>query len=134
MDQATEGLGVAVPDPDALLFDDPQLTSHPLDGRESNARPYERIDCLEGLFRRPEHPDSWIRTRRISSNVREVEVESDQDSVFGETGLKHPLILRTCQPFIRNGVSIMAVLTKRFANEFRQVLVALELHSRIKPG
>ena len=89
----TEGLGVAVADADALLIDDPELAAYALDSGESDTRLYERFDCFEGLLRWPEYPDSWIRTRQIRTNVREVEIERDQDPVFGDTGLKHCLIL-----------------------------------------
>ena len=88
-----DGLNVAVPDADALLIDDPELTAHAFDSGESDTRPYERFDCFERLLWWPEYPDARIRTRRIRTNIRKVEIERDQDSVFGDTGLKHCLIL-----------------------------------------
>ena len=114
-----EWLGVAVPDADTLLIDDPKLPAHTFDRGEPDTRPYERFDCLESLLRRPEYPDTWIRTGRIGSNVGEVEIERDQDSVFGEAGLKHCFIVSARQPFFRNAMGILAKLAQRFANELR---------------
>ncbi len=124
-----EGLGVAVADANALLINDPQLPLHALRSCEAQSSQHKGFDCLEGLLRGPEHPDSWVRPRWVGPDVREIQIERDQDSAFCGAGMKHRVVRGAGQSFFGDSVCVKAKGHQRLVHRVRKVFVELELQA-----
>jgi len=86
---APQGVSVTVVDANALLIDDPELTFHALNCRESHSGSYKGFYGPEGLLRRTKHPDSWMRARRVGSDVLEAQIGRDLNAVLRDASTKH---------------------------------------------
>lgn len=67
-----------------------------------------------------------MRAGRICPDVREVEIERDQDALLSAAGLEQGRIWCPREPFRRSGLHIVAEGAKRRLNAGRKVLVELE--------
>ena len=110
----------------APLVDDPQLVRGSLNIGEPDTgqnQIQQRIKCLLGG---PQHPYAAMTARWVLANIGEVEIERDEDPVFGNAGRKQTRIDRTCKVFREGRFDVVALGAKGGLDSLWEVLVQLE--------
>lgn len=69
-------------DANTPLIDNPELTHRSFHGSQSSASQNQVHHFVERLLSGSKDPDATMTTRWVSSDIGEIQVESDQDPIF----------------------------------------------------
>lgn len=113
---------------DAGTLDNPQLAHRATMSQRSRQTPDVGDDrCLVLMFE-SQNDHAGVFVRRICLNVREVQIEGDQNAVFKPGGVCNIGIVGTGEVFLAHGVGAEPRITQDFGCFDGQVLVDLKSH------
>jgi hypothetical protein len=113
----TDGLGVT--NSHALRIDDPQLPVNSFCVCEAKPSKNERFNGAKRLNGWAKNPDPGVTPRRVGSNIREVEIERDQNAPFGSASPNNGGVGRACELLLSDSVRVVAEADKRCMDELR---------------
>ena len=108
------------------LVDNPKLAGGSLQIGEPDAAENQIQHRIKGLLAWPEHPYDAMAPRWVLADVGEIEIESDEDSIFGNASSDLTRIDCACKTLRERRLDVVALGAKGGLDSLGEVLVELE--------
>lgn len=107
-------------------LDNPEATRDRLLTDEGQGSPERGKRVLNALCLWPEYPDSTVAGWWVLSNICEVEIQRDMDSIFVQANIENLRVRTVSKAFVVNGVRVVPGGEQQCLRIARDVLVKLE--------
>ena len=87
---------------------DPQAVDRWLVADQCQSAFQDRKRVFDALSLRPQNPDATVTRGRVLSDIGEVEIQSNQNSIFVQTNVKDRCVRVTSEALFVDGLSVVA--------------------------
>jgi hypothetical protein len=119
------GLALTLAKANPIRLDDPEFSNRRSIRQRENDEWHQRENHGLTLPLWPENDYPRVLRRRIGLDVREIQVQGEEDLVGGQRPAGYQRVLRPVEAFIENRVCLEAVLAQNTGALGRQVLIDL---------